>query len=191
MLSVPCLFKKDGNGVAYNEVVEGFEWALSGGVMTTRKFAGEICYIQNGKLFKNDDTPVLWNIPEDAHYADAFAVLVKQSLRNLDRYYLLCGPAIAEGRSNLRVHTLIPYVGLPGRVPDLSVHANYTELSFLSQQPMLTFDLLRSVCGLPQISGVVFHHPDGRVAEITREDFGIPSTLPGELSTPEQMTVVL
>lgn len=187
---VPCIFEKDINGIAIDQIAVGQEWTNAGNVMTTRKPDGVVCYIKLGKLFKEDDSPAQWFNGADVAYADAAELLKKERTRFPDRFYILANASFASGQGAVKTSTLYPYVALANQTPDLSIHSGWTEIPFLTKQFSLKFNLLRAVCETRGISGIVMHHPDGRYAEVTRADFGLPLVLPGEVPTPEQISFV-
>lgn len=188
-LSVPCIFNKDANGIAINQVAIGQEWAVAGNVLATRKPDGIVCSINLGKVFRADGTQARWYRAVDLNYADAIENLKRERTRILDRHYILCNAQEAGGQAGVKVNTLYPYVALAGQVPDLTIHNGWTDIPFLTKQAFLTFNILKAACELRGISGVVLHHPDGRAAEVTRADFGLPLVLPGEIPTPEQISI--
>lgn len=189
MVPVPCVFKKDINGICYDEVETGFEWALAGNVLVSKKAEGEIVKILAGKVYKADDSAAQWYVPEDVIYADALELLKKERSSIPNRYYILSAASLAGGRGGVKTATLTPYVGIAGQPVDIGIHRGWTEISFLSKQLKLSFSLLKSLCELPLMPGFVFHHTDGRVCEVTRADFGLPLSLPGEFPAPEQIGV--
>ena len=87
-----------------------------------------------------------------------------------DGTYELVGPKIQGGAE-----------GIPGLDPDfahfLMKHDGHDGVGFATQPPR-DFDGLRAWMVETPVEGVVWHHPDGRMAKLKRRDFDIPWPLP-------------
>ncbi len=70
--------------------------------------------------------------------------------------YELCGPRLQGNPENLPRHTFIRHTSEPILIPSASY----------------TFEGLREVLRNAPGEGVVWHHPDGRMAKLRRDDFG-------------------
>jgi hypothetical protein len=150
-----CLWVRDGEGAA------------------TVKYDGTCCMVRDGKLYKRrelrqGDTPppdfestgtdentgktVGWvpvcDGPEDKYHREAFTALIA------DGTYELMGPKIQGNKSGYTKHTLVSHE-----------HAERIEAP-------RTFDVLCAWLKDQNIEGVVWHHPDGRMAKIKRRDVG-------------------
>lgn len=150
-------------------------WVFNGEGVPTRKYDGTCCRVLDGKLWKRrelkkdqgapaefeaadyDETTgksVGWvpvtDSPEDRWHLEAFQFPLP------DGTYELCGPEIQCNPEYYDHHTLIP-------------HAEATRYSGIER----TFDGIRRFLESVDIEGLVFHHPDGRMAKIKRRDFGL------------------
>lgn len=164
----------DGDRLVRDEVVPGAEWVLAGEGVATRKWDGTCVLIAAGKMFKRyevkkgksapsdfiPETDVDENTgkqqgwvpvgegPEDKWHRDAF------DPRLTDGTYELCGPKVQGNPEGFDTHVLIPH-GLdkePGFPRD--------------------YEGMKQVLASGSIEGVVFHHPDGRMAKVKAKDFG-------------------
>ena len=149
-----CLWVRDGEGIA------------------TRKWDGSSCLVRGGLLYKRrelrhgDVAPpdfescgtdsetgktVGWvpvgDGPDDKWHRAAHSEVVA------DGTYELVGPKVNGGKDGFSNHQLIRH----GKDAVIGPR---------------TFDALREWLAVQQIEGVVWHHPDGRMAKIKRRDFG-------------------
>lgn len=180
MQKIPTLFVRDWNGDrsrVTEQVTPGCEWVLAGEGVATQKLDGTCCLIRDGRLYKrhevkpgrtsppgfvavdtDDETgkTVGW-IPvgdgrEDKWHREAYDA--PEVLP--DGTYELVGPKIQGNPEGFVNHILIRHYGAEMiDVPDRS----YTGLAAL----LATLD----------VEGLVFHHPDGRMAKIKKRDFGL------------------
>lgn len=187
MKKIPTLFVRDVDlpRRVVTEITPGCEWVINGEGVATRKYDGTCCLVRDGKLFRRYEvkkgkqpppnfepaTEVDPNTgkqqgwlpvgsgPEDKYHREAFAHPFE------DGTYELVGPKIQGNPEHLAWHALIPH----GR-DRLDAPRDYSGL----QQWLQTQD----------IEGVVWHHPDGRMAKIKAKDFGIKrGTSPDNSST--------
>jgi hypothetical protein len=153
--------------------VEGCEWVRDGEGVATRKYDGTSCLVRAGKLYKrrelrpgdvapadfdsegfdeNTGKTVGWvpvgDGPDDKYHREAFK-------GEPDGTYELCGPKVQGNKDKVESHQLIAH-GL--------VHA---------PDAPRTFDGLKAWLADHAIEGLVWHHPDGRMAKIKRRDFGL------------------
>ena len=180
MKKIPSLFVRDWNGdpaFVTKEVDPLCAWVVAGEGVATRKRDGTAVLIRGGKLFarydaKNGKTPpenfepcgdadpntghrpgwVPATRPEDCWIREAFEACAGFP----DGTYEACGPKIGGNAEKLTSHVLFRhggegYAGVPK-----------------------TFDGLKAWLAGLEIEGVVWHHPDGRMAKIKRSDFGLP-----------------
>lgn len=178
MKKIPTVFERDWNGDRSRvtpQVHAGCEWVLAGEGTATKKYDGTCCLIRDHLLFKRrevkkgDLSPALFESidfdeetgktvgwvpvgdgPEDRWYREV-------DLSGLgDGTYELLGPKVqgnVEGRDRhvLQMH---------------SMARTYPEAP-------RTFEGLREWLAGQNIEGLVFHHPDGRMAKIKLKDFGL------------------
>lgn len=171
----------DGDRLVRDEVVPGAEWVLAGEGVPTRKFDGTCCLIRAGKLYKRYDakrgkTPppgfepaqepdpvtghhpgwlAIGDGPEDRWHREAFDPTLP------DGTYELCGPKVQGNPEGYATHVLVRH-----------------GVEVLPDCPR-TYDGLRDLLASGAIEGVVFHHPDGRMAKIKAKDFGFRRATPG------------
>lgn len=178
MKKIPTMFERDWGGDrsrVVDQVHPGCEWVLAGEGIATRKLDGTCCMVRDGKLFKrrelraSDKPPPLFEQadydpetektvgwvpcdigPEDKWHLSAFEA--EPSLP--DGTYELVGPKIQGNPEGWSSHQLIAHGSIRGEdVPR-------------------TFEGLRDWLADRDIEGIVFHHPDGRMAKIKLRDFG-------------------
>lgn len=151
-------------------VTPGCEWVLAGEGFPTRKLDGSNVKIEQGVLLKRQK-------PKDREYDRASYVPCRRDdpgdkwfFEAFDRYggqlgdgiYECIGPKIQGNPEAFARHQLVSVV------PPASI-------LYLFDRPVpRTFDELQEFLRAYLIEGVVFHHPDGRMAKIKRRDFGIP-----------------
>lgn len=183
MKKIPTLFERDWNGDRSRvlpHVTPGCEWVAEGVGTATRKIDGTCCMIRDGQLFKRyevkrDQQPpgdfdevdydaetgkrVGWrpvsDSPEDKWHREAFGNL---ELRD-DGTYELVGPKVQGNPEQFAQHTLVPH-----------------DAFCLVLSPDVPRDF-KGICGYfvdhGDMEGIVFHHPDGRMAKIKCRDFGL------------------
>jgi hypothetical protein len=149
---------------------------IAGEGMATRKLDGTCCLIRDGKLYKrrelrkDDKAPPLFEQadfdeetgktvgwvpcdigPEDKWHLYAF----ENEPRLPDGTYELVGPKVQGNPEHWAVHQLVRHG------------------SIMEDDVPRTFDGLRDWLAGKDIEGIVFHHPDGRMAKIKLRDFGL------------------
>jgi hypothetical protein len=198
MQKIPSVFKRDyeGTRLMYDEVVPGCEWVLAGEGVATVKWDGTCCRTRNGQLWQRYDrkptrearrrgkpyvsvddfkpAPEGWEAaedkpnlhtghwpgwvpvgegPEDQHHRAALA----RWGPGADGTYELVGPKVQGNPHGLRVLHLMP-------------HGD----KVIGEPPgERTFEGIRAkVERVRKAEGLVYHHPDGRMAKVKRKDFG-------------------
>jgi hypothetical protein len=153
------------------------QWVLDGEGVATIKFDGTSCMVRDGKLFKRFDAkkgrtppegfipcqaepdPVtghwpMWvpvtGDPADKWHREAF---LDGSFE--DGTYELIGPKVQGNRYGVDRHSLVRH------------GADIVEVE-------RTFEGLKAWVEAHQHEGLVFHHPDGRMAKLRRSDFSLP-----------------
>jgi len=184
MKKIPPLFERDWNGDrsrVVNQLHSGCEWVLAGEGVPTRKYDGTSCMVRGGRLFKRrelrkgDVAPpnfeavdtdeetgktVGWvpigDGPEDRYHREAF------NTYHPDGTYELLGPKIQGNPEKRECHVLQDH-----------------HLARTYPTAPRDFDGLKEWLAGQDIEGLVFHHPDGRMAKIKLCDFGLKrKTLP-------------
>lgn len=201
MRKIPVVFKMDyATETLTSEVKAGCEWVVNGEGVVTIKIDGSACDFRNGRLWKRFDrklnkraqqqfdsgklpaeidisffreapagfepceasydpvtfhwpgwVPVSENDPADKYHIEA--------LRNHNgpltegKTYELVGPTLASNPYKLTTHALVEHG---------------TEVVTLNDR---SFEGLREFLDANYIEGLVFHHPDGRMAKIRRKDY--------------------
>lgn len=182
MKKIPSLFKRDyeGTRLVYDEVSPGCEWVLQGEGEATVKLDGTPCLIKDSKMFKRYDAkngktqppdfipceekpdPNTGHWPgwvsvkdnnEDKPFWEAFSKLdiIKKDQGGT---FELVGPKIQ---------------GNPYKVKE---HRFYRHGELRNLFPTLTFEGIKIFLSAFTHEGIVWHHPDGRMAKIKRRDFG-------------------
>lgn len=181
MKKIPTIFVRDMSkqpALVTPEWKAGCEWVRDGEGEATLKLDGTSCMIRDGKLYKRREVrpgqslppdfevstfdeetqkTVGWvpvgEGPDDKYHLEAFEVLGHKA----DGTYELVGPKIQGNKSTPA------YVG-----HHLLAHS---ECDVFRDAPR-TFDGLKEWLVGQHIEGLVWHHPDGRMAKIKRKDFG-------------------
>ncbi len=179
MKKIPTVFERDWNGDrsrVVNQVHKGCEWVLAGEGMATRKLDGTSCMVRAGKLYKRREWRKNENLkegeeiadrdeetgkvvgwvpvgdgPEDRYHREAFA---EEGPAFQNGTYELIGPKVQGNPEGWMGHQLIRH----GSIAEDDVPR--------------TFEGLRDWLATQDIEGIVFHHPDGRMAKIKLRDFG-------------------
>jgi hypothetical protein len=184
MKKIPTIFERDWDGDRSRVVDKPHPdcgWVFAGEGVATRKYDGTSCLIRDGKLYKRRELKkgqvappdfevathdeetgktVGWvpvgDGPEDRWHREAFGV----------------GRPLQRVWPNGTAELLGPHVqGNPERLDEdeLWYHSNAQEYPDAPR----TFDGLRAWLDGRDIEGLVFHHPDGRMAKIKLRDFGL------------------
>lgn len=190
MKKIPSVFERDWDGDRRRVlpvVVPGCEWALSGEAVATLKWDGTACLVRGGVLYKRYDAkpgktpPDGWEPCEDApdeksgHWPGWVPVgegpedRWHREARGVAEYlpdgtYELLGPKVGGNPEHRIGHELMPHGAFP--LPGL--------------QGSQTFESIRDFLAANEIEGIVWHHPDGRMAKIKRSDFGLPWPIKAE-----------
>jgi len=174
MQKIPTLFVRDETkpGHPVMDVVKPeCQWVLTGEGTPTEKVDGTNVKIEDGRLYKRQK-------PRDRDY-DAASYVECERGNPADRWAWegfdringaqlvgsligeLIGPKVQGNPYGHTMHTIVPVVP-PSRVLHIVVLADRR------------FEALRVFLAANQMEGIVFHHPDGRLAKIKRRDFGLP-----------------
>lgn len=191
MKKIPTLFVRDlKTHLVINEINPGCEWVVAGEGQATSKLDGTCCMIRDGKLYRRHEVrhrgnpkdgwqpflnyPDGWELatnmdmatgkeqgwvpvgddPEDKYHREAIAS-AGDCWPLSDGTYELLGPKVQGNPEQVRVHTLRPHGA-----------------ELLPEVPR-DFDGLREWLATHDVEGIVWHHPDGRMAKIKGKDFGL------------------
>ncbi len=183
MKEIPTLFQRDFAGEhtkknfnAIDKVEDGCQWVIGGEGIATQKFDGSACLVRRGVFFRRlrvkegNSMPLGWlhwsfspnqesghgwvpvgDGPGDAQHREAWEC----SALFADGTYELCGPKVQGNPENLEEHEL------------------------LSHGSMILDDVPTGFTGLRHwltdhdVEGIVWHHPDGRMAKLKKRDYGL------------------
>ena len=184
MKKIPTLFKRDPNNamkIIPNEYAPGTEWVAAGEGKPMQKLDGTCCMIRNRKLYKRYElkmgkTPpkgfepvtefddktgkmIGWvpvgDGPEDKWHREGLLSLEGDLA---DGTYELIGPKIQGNPEGVKdAHILISH--------------NDDDLEIVADCPT-DYEGLKSFLSDGVFEGIVWHHPDGRMAKIKARDFG-------------------
>lgn len=169
MIKIPTMFVRDESKKGHpvmNQIKPECQWVLDGEGVATRKMDGTNVKIENGKLYKRQK-------PKDGEY-DMASYVECEPISPNDKYlfeafnlgsdwpdgiYEAIGPKIQGNPEKSGHHMLVCVVPC----------AKHLDLGEVPR----TFDGLRNWLAGQDIEGIVFHHPDGRMAKIKKRDFGL------------------
>ena len=185
MKKIPTLFvrdRKDRSRVT-SEVTPGCRWVYTEdeGVAATEKVDGTCCLVRGGLLYKRREVkpgkpdpegfelseedpttgkrfgwvPCARSNPADRWHFEALDG--RDGVAIADGTYELVGPKVQGNPYGYEQHMLLRHGGFEIADPP---YPGIAELSaWLAEHP---------------VEGIVWHHPDGRMAKIKRRDFGLP-----------------
>lgn len=180
MKKIPTMFERDWNGDrsrVLDVIHPGCEWVLAGEGVATRNLDGTSCMIRDGKLYKRRELRAGDAVPPNFELVDNDAetgktigwVPVSEGAEDRwhrealaaepglpDGTYELVGPKIQGNREGYPTHCLV----------------SHQETGDFDDAPRTFAGLKQWLTGL-NIEGLVFHHPDGRMAKIKLRDFGL------------------
>jgi hypothetical protein len=162
------------DGRIRDEVVPGAEWVIAGEGIATRKYDGSCCMIEDGVLYKRYDAkkgkqPPVGFIPaqEPDSVTDHWPGWLPVGDGPEDKWF-------REARKNTIAEVRDATYEAIG--PHFQGNPESVEIDFLIRhgdsvipQCPRTFDGLRELLGELDIEGVVFHHPDGRMAKVKKK----------------------
>lgn len=177
MKKIPTLFIRDPEDRAHvlDQVTPGCEWVLEGEGIPTRKWDGTCVLIRRDGLTIHgfarrevkpgrDAPPHFVELGQDPVTGkrmgwepiaqSGFAKFFDEALTGNEPpgTYELCGPKIQGNPEGFDEHVLVPHGEAELVMPR-------------------TYAALREVLIGAQFEGVVWHHPDGRMAKLKRRDF--------------------
>lgn len=184
MRKIHTLFIRDKSNprLVSSEVDPECAWVLDGEGVATAKWDGSACLIHRGAFYRRHQLktgrqkPLNWlhwdfdpeaetghgwipvsDAPSDCYHREAMA----NSGPLLDGTYELCGPKVQGNPHNLDDHVLVRHGLLE------FVNAPHDRVGIV--------EMLRNL----RHEGIVWHHPDGRMAKLKRRDFGFPWPVQG------------
>lgn len=191
MKKMPCVFVRDFSDkrkpVLTTDVTPGCEWVLAGEGEATRKWDGTAALIKDGEIWarydcKRGKTPPEGALPCDPapdettghwpHWVKVVAQPEYQWHREaFDQWVRWHGSVPSPGTYEV----VGPKVnGNPEHEPEHRLRVHGEEgYGHIDRSPR-TQDSIRALLEQFVVEGLVFHHPDGRMAKIRRADFGLP-----------------
>jgi len=189
MRKIDTMFRRDPDNMkrVTSEVTEGCEWVLAGEGVPTVKVDGSACAVIYGYLFRRHKhdaskglSPPTWTHwsgspdqtsghgwlatdrqnPSDRYHVEAWDNYGVGALANplKDGTYELVGPKVNGNPHHLDKHELW----------------KHGEVIAIEEVPRDFEGLAKYLAEAEPMEGIVFHHPDGRMAKIKRRDFGLP-----------------
>lgn len=177
MKKIPTIFRRNPENMReiLDEPHPNCGWVFAGEGVATRKYDGTCVKIENGQYFKRREVkngkvvppdfieeqldintgkrvgwvPVDPNSKEDRWHMEAFNASFS------DGTYELVGPKVQGNPEGYERHALI----------------KHSEAEVFESVPR-TFEGIADFMSGRDIEGIVFHHPDGRMAKIKKRDFG-------------------
>ena len=193
MKKIPTLFKRDftNDGKITSEYADGVDWVLRGEGVATRKYDGSSVMIRDGKMYKRyevkngrtsppdfeevDYDPetgkrvgwvqVGWG-SEDKWHREAINGGDPDKVNLPNGTYELVGPKVQGNPEHFEKHTLVQHSG------DRPLNSQLPYVETLQDVPVTYDGLLRYLEG-KDIEGIVWHHPEGKMAKIKAKDFGL------------------
>ena len=170
-----------------NEVVPGAEWVLAGEGVATRKWDGSCCMLRDGSLYKRYELKRGKNAPvgfEAAQEQDPVTgdqpgwVPVRDVLE--DKWFRSAWGTLSSNEIQDGTHEAVgPHFGggSHSKNPEgLSKDNLWRHGSVVLEDAPREFNAIREyLLSYPdkRIEGIVFHHPDGRMAKVKARDYGI------------------
>lgn len=176
MQRIPTIYVRDlGTRLVTREVLPVCEWVFRGEGIAYRKWNGLACLVKGGTLFKRFDAKKGRNVPPGAIPAEPpdpkapyWPMWVPIGLGKEDKWYRLAfysrlkwpdgtyeliGPKVNGNPDRVKMETLMSHTA--------------TEIVNVP----LDFDMMKRFFEPRPFEGVVWHHPDGRMAKIKTKDF--------------------
>jgi len=181
MKKIPTIFKRNPENMreTLHEQHPDCGWVFNGEGVATRKYDGTCVKIENGGYFKRREVkpgkktpsnfieeqldnntgkrvgwvPVNPDAKEDRWHVEAL------NTSFTDGTYELVGPKIQGNPEGYGCHALV----------------KHSEAEVFESMPR-TFEGMADFMKDRNIEGIVFHHPDGRMAKIKKRDFGLKRT---------------
>lgn len=182
MQKIPTLFKRDPDNMKHvlPEVTPGCEWVLAGEGVATRKYDGTCCMYDGSQWWArrevkankpsppgfigvdhdpNTGNMVGWVPMESSSFAKWHAEAVERGFKYRSGTYELIGPKINGNPEHCYDHQLVEHSSAP----------------LVGRQDVASFqdakDLVMVLGRQYLYEGVVWHHPDGRMAKLKYRDF--------------------
>lgn len=180
MKKIPTIFKRNPDNMREltDECHPDCLWVFKGEGVATRKYDGTACMIDEGILYKRREIKSGQTVPEnfieedfDPNTGKIFGWVQVDLDSKDDKWhaeafrsggdwpngtYELVGPKVQGNKEEISLNALIK-------------HSEAEELSLSDR----TMEGIKVFLSTRNIEGIVFHHPDGRMAKIKKRDFGM------------------
>lgn len=174
MKKMPTIFNRNYNPCrVFNMQHPDCDWVFNGEGIATRKWDGTCCMIDGGEYFKRRCVKRGKPIPDefdeesfDENTGKAFGWMpvTEEDKWHMEAYlggepdgtYELVGPKVQGNPEGFVKHTLMSH-----------------KTGSICNGILRTFDGIREYMKDKDIEGIVFHHPDGRMAKIKKSDYGM------------------
>ena len=176
MKKIPTIFNRnyDSNRCrVFNMQHPDCDWVFNGKGVATRKWDGTCCMIKDGEYFKRRcvkmGKPIPLNFTEEEFQKSTGKRFGWMPVTEEDKWHV---EALYSGLVDGTYELLGPKIqGNPEGYDRyvLVCHRYAQEYHGI----LRTFDGIREFMKDKDIEGIVFHHPDGRMAKIKKSDFGM------------------
>ena len=187
MQKMPTIFERDWDGDrsrVINEINPEAQWVFDGVGVATRKLDGTSCAVLDGKFYKRREVKkgkpepidfMLSSSDEKTGKKTGWVPVTDDDKWHMEAWnsaggsvpdgtYELVGPKVQSNPEGAGAHILVSHAWAE-RFPDAPID----------------FDGLQSWLSGKDIEGLVWHHPDGRMAKIKLRDFGLTRPNPAIL----------
>jgi Family of unknown function (DUF5565) len=195
MRKIPTIFERDWKVVPpliIDKPRSDCSWVFAGEGVATRKLDGTCCMVRDSRLFRRREVKAGQDAPDGFEIADTYVGIDASTAKIVGWVPVGSGPEdkwhnatflreYAEGTYEL-IGTHIQ--GDPEKWGKEELISHHDPMLIFDPQPPRTFSGLKAWLMDRDIEGIVFHHPDGRMAKIKKRDFGLkratPATRPEE-----------
>ena len=177
MRKIPTMFVRDKENMqfVFDQPHPDCGWVFEGEGEATRKYDGTCCKIAEGKLFKRREVK-FGKITPNGFIEEQLDEITGKRIG-----WVLVDPESKEDKYHRAAHSEKPdgtYELLGPKIQGNSEKHKFYILQSHSDAEVFyecprTFDGLREWLSKIDIEGIVFHHPDGRMAKIKKKDFGM------------------
>ncbi|WP_372364612.1 DUF5565 family protein [Candidatus Uabimicrobium sp. HlEnr_7] len=178
MKKTPTIFKRDPQNMKslLNEINPNCEWVFAGEGVATRKYDGTCVKIDDGQYFKRRE------IKKDKKAPDGFQEETFDVNTGKRVGWIKINPQLEENKWHMEAFDdsledgTYELVGpkVQGNLEEYSQHTLVKHSSAEQYQNVpRTFSEIAKWFEDKNIEGLVFHHPDGRMAKIKKRDFGL------------------
>lgn len=182
MKKTPTIYERDWNGDksrVVNQVNPICQWVFDGEGIATRKIDGTCCAVIGGKYFKRREVKPGQQPPPDfilsTHDRETGKNVgwVPVTETSEDKYHLLAWKdGLPDGTYELVGDKI--QGGLEPDMQAIKLIAHNSDDLIIKEEIIRAYEGISEWLGRHDVEGIVFHHPDGRMAKIKKRDFGLP-----------------